>query len=930
MSRPAAPMDYKDTLNLPRTDFPMRANLAQREPALVKRWTETRLYERLQTANAGRPRFVLHDGPPYANGNIHLGHALNKILKDVIVKHRAMAGFAAPYVPGWDCHGLPIEIEVERKLGRAKKDAMPKPEVRRLCREYAARFVAVQREEFQRLGILGDWDAPYLTMDPAYEADEVRALGRCIAAGLLYRGRKPVHWCPSCATALAEAEVEYADVTSPSVYVAYPFVEPRPAPLAGLGAVAAAAWTTTPWTLPASLAVAVHPAYEYVAADVGGRVLVVAAALVPAVERAMHASARELRRFRGRDLEGARVRHPWLERVVPIVLADYVTLESGTGLVHTAPGHGQEDYETGLRYGLDVLAPVDERGRFTDAVPEWAGERVFDADAKIVAHLRHAGALLAAEDFTHSYPHCWRCKSPIVFRATEQWFLGMERGGVRARALAEIDRVRWIPEWGRERIHNMIATRPDWCLSRQRAWGVPLVAVYCEECGEPCTSQALCDHVAAIFARESADAWFVRPTAELVPPGTRCGRCGGTRFRRENDILDVWFDSGVSWLAVVERRPELGGRADLYLEGSDQHRGWFHSALLTGVAIEGRAPYDIVLTHGFTLDGAGRKMSKSLGNVIAPEEVIARHGAEVLRLWVAAEDYREDVRISEEILAQLVEAYRRLRNTTRFLLANLYDFDPARDAVPVPELPALDRWALHRTHALVERVRAAYDAYEFHVIFHALNNFCSVDLSSIYLDVRKDRLYCDRAEGRERRATQTVLAAVADALVRLMAPVLSFTAEEAWAFLPGTGRVDSVFLAGLPDAPAAWRDDALAARFDRLLDVRAAVTKALETARQAGVVKQASEARIVLGVDGDDALRTLLVADAEELAPLLLAADVTLGDGVGGTPSPVVPGLRVGIERAAGAKCARCWITRALGVDPAHPDLCERCAAVVA
>src|SRR5581483_1457189 len=460
VSRPAAPMDYKDTLNLPRTDFPMRANLAQREPALVKRWTETRLYERLQTANAGRPRFVLHDGPPYANGNIHLGHALNKILKDVIVKHRAMAGFAAPYVPGWDCHGLPIEIEVERKLGRAKKDAMPKPEVRRLCREYAARFVAVQREEFQRLGILGDWDAPYLTMDPAYEADEVRALGRCIAAGLLYRGRKPVHWCPSCATALAEAEVEYADVTSPSVYVAYPFVEPRPAPL---GAVAAAAWTTTPWTLPASLAVAVHPAYEYVAADVGGRVLVVAAALVPAVERAMHASARELRRFRGRDLEGARVRHPWLERVVPIVLADYVTLESGTGLVHTAPGHGQEDYETGLRYGLDVLAPVDERGRFTDAVPEWAGERVFDADAKIVAHLRHAGALLAAEDFTHSYPHCWRCKSPIVFRATEQWFLGMERGGVRARALAEIDRVRWIPEWGRERIHNMIATRPDWC-----------------------------------------------------------------------------------------------------------------------------------------------------------------------------------------------------------------------------------------------------------------------------------------------------------------------------------------------------------------------------------------------------------------------------------------------------------------------------------
>src|SRR5438067_1442866 len=631
-------MDYRETLNLPRTEFPMRANLAQREPEILRRWADMRLYEKLLEANAGRQRFVLHDGPPYANGNIHIGHTLNKVLKDVIVKHRAMGGRFAPYVPGWDCHGLPIELEVEREVGR--KERLSKLEIRERCRAYAERYVAVQRVEFERLGILGDWEHPYLTMDPSYEAEEVRVLGRCIAGGLLYRGKKPVYWCPSCATALAEAEVEYADLSSPSVYVAYPFVPPLPAALGGLRAPAAAIWTTTPWTLPASLAVAVHPDHEYVAIECAGRTLVVAAARADAV----------------------------------------------------------------------------------------------------------VGALLASEVFVQSYPHCWRCKNPIVFRATEQWFIGMERGDLRRRALAEIDRVRWIPPWGRERITNMIATRPDWCVSRQRDWGVPVVALYCERCAAPLVSEALCTHVAALFEREGADAWFRRPVADLVPPGTRCAACGGEAFRREDDSLDVWFDSGVSWRSVVERHPQLG-HADVYLEGSDQHRGWFHSALLTGVAVEGRAPYDTVLTHGFVLDGAGRKMSKSLGNAIAPEDVICRHGAELLRLWVAAEDYREDVRVSEEILGQLVEAYRRIRNTARFLLANLYDFDPARDAVAYERLPALERWALHQTRALAERCRAAYDAYEFHVIYHALNNFCSVDLSAFYLDVRKDRLYCERAQG---------------------------------------------------------------------------------------------------------------------------------------------------------------------------------------
>ncbi len=920
---------YKATLNLPRTDFAMKANLAQREPEMVRRWAESRVYERLLAANAGKPRFVLHDGPPYANGHIHLGTALNKVLKDIIVKHRAMTGRLAPYVPGWDCHGLPIELNVEKELGRARKEAMPKAEVRARCRAYADRFVAVQREEFRRLGVLGDWEHPYLTTDPSYEAEEVRALGRCIAEGLLYRGKKPVLWCPSCATALAEAEVEYQDDEAPSVYVAYPFVEPLPAALAGVPAPAAAIWTTTPWTLPASLAVAVHPEHEYVAATFGARALVVAAALVPALERLLGA-AQVLRRFRGAELEGARCRHPWLERVVPVVLADYVTLETGTGLVHTAPGHGQEDYETGLRYGLEVLAPVDARGRFTAEVPEWAGTSVWEANPRIVEHLRARGALLAAVTVAHSYPHCWRCKNPVVFRATEQWFIGMERGDLRRRALEEIERVRWIPGWGRERIGNMIATRPDWCISRQRDWGVPVVAVYCAACGEAIASEALCAHVAGIFEHEGADAWFRRPAAELVPPGMRCAKCGGGDFRLESDILDVWFDSGVSWKAVVERRPELGGRADLYLEGSDQHRGWFHSALLTGVAVARRAPYDIVVTHGFFVDGSGRKMSKSLGNVIAPEEILKRHGAELLRLWVAATDYREEMRISEEILGGFIEAYRRVRNTARFLLGNLYDFDPERDAVGVERLPELERWALHQTHALAERCLAAYEDFEFHLVFHALNNFCSVDLSAFYLDVRKDRLYCERAQGPERRATQSVLHAIVEVLARLMAPVLSFTAEDVWRFVPGAGRPDSVFLAGLPPPPAAWQAPEVAARFARLLAVRGAVTKAIEEARQAGLVKQSSEARLSLSAPAADGLGALLAEQATDLPALFLVADVQLGGADGAPESPLVPGLRVRVERARGEKCPRCWNVRALGEDPRHPDLCARCAAVVA
>jgi isoleucyl-tRNA synthetase len=908
-------MDYKETLNLPRTDFPMKANLAQRELQILERWNEIGLYRRMVERNRGNEPFILHDGPPYANGAIHIGHTLNKVLKDLIVKSRSMAGRYSPYVPGWDCHGLPIELQVEKEIGRAKKDAMPKAEVRERCRAYAEKYVGIQRQGFQRLGVLADWENPYLTMAPGYVAEEIRVLGRCIEHGLLYRGKKPVHWCPSCATALAEAEVEYADVTSPSVYVAYPLT----APVAGQDGVAAAAWTTTPWTLPASLAVAVHPDHEYVVVELGGRKLLVAAARVPALAKAMKldAAPREVARVTGRELDGMRARHPWLDREVPIVSADYVTLDSGTGLVHTAPGHGHDDYQTGLRYGLDVYAPVDGRGRFTDDVPEWKGERVFDADPKIVEHLRATGSLLAAEQFRHSYPHCWRCKNAIVFRATEQWFIGIDRANLRQRALDEIDRVKWVPAWGRERIHNMIANRPDWCISRQRDWGVPVVAFFCERCDTAHASRAICEHVAGIFETEGADAWFKRPVEELVPPGLTCTECGSTTFRRETDILDVWFDSGCSWAAVVEKRPELG-HANMYLEGSDQHRGWFHSALLTSVAVTERAPYDVVLTHGFTLDLQGEKQSKSRGNAIAPDQVIKKHGAEILRLWVAAEDYREDVTISDEILSNFVEAYRRIRNTVRFLLSNLFDFDPVRDAVPYAALPEIDRWALHRTAVLAAKVRAGYDAYEFHTIFHALNNFCAVDLSSLYLDVRKDRLYCEGAASRERRATQTALAAIADALVRLMAPILSFTADEAWSFLPGADKAESVFLAGFPDVPAEWTDAALGERWTKLLEVRGEVTKAMEEARKAGLVKQSNEARAT--IEAPDGVLAI-ARGTEELRNFLLLGDVALQPGAT---------LRATIDKAPGGKCERCWNARQLGVRAEHPALCERCAGVVA
>ncbi len=815
-------MEYKDTLNLPKTDFPMRANLPQNEPKQVEKWQRDETYFQALEINHGNPKFILHDGPPYANGNIHIGHALNKILKDIIVKYKAMTGNAAPYVPGWDCHGLPIELQVEKNIGRAKKLAMSKAEIRRLCKEYAEKYISIQRDEFKRLGVLGDWERPYRTLDPAYEAQEVRELGKIVESGALYRQKKPVYWCASCVTALAEAEVEYEDHISPSIYVKFAVTNSKGLfPIDPVNGTFFVIWTTTPWTLPANQAIAVHPKFMYRLVKTPKGQLIINQELIPSVMMVCGIAPEEYQildgAWPGTDLEGIVCRHPWIDRDSQIILGEFVTQDQGTGAVHIAPGHGQEDYEVGMRYGLPVMAPVDAEGKFTAEAGDLKGESVFKADARIIQKLAERGALLKEEKLSHSYPHCWRCKKPVIFRATEQWFISMDKKGLRQDALDAIEQVRWIPPWGKDRIRGMLESRPDWCVSRQRSWGVPIPAVYCGSCNRAVLTQELCNHVAEIFEREGSDAWFLRPVNELIPASVTCPDCGGRDFTREEDILDVWFDSGVSHAAVVERDPRLGGRADLYLEGSDQHRGWFHTSLLTSLATRGRAPYGSVLTHGFTLDGKGRKMSKSLGNVIAPQEIMKKSGAEILRLWVAAEDFREDVRISDEILNRLIEAYRRLRNTARFLISNLYDFDPKKDVVKAAELDEMDRWILQRTQDVLSRCREAYDDCEFHVVYHTLNNFCSVDLSAQYLDIVKDRLYCEGTKSKTRRAAQTTLARILDVLVHLMAPILSFTAEEIWNYLPDKKqRPGSVFLSQIPTPDTSLVDQGLADKWDRI------------------------------------------------------------------------------------------------------------------
>jgi len=925
-------MDYKTTLNLPVTDFPMRGNLPQREPEMLEKWQAEGLYQKLKEIGKTLPNFTLHDGPPYANGHIHIGHALNKILKDVVLKSRRMQGFYAPYVPGWDCHGLPIELMVDKKLGKKKRE-MSKCEIRKVCREYAAEWVKIQSEEFERLGVFGEWDRPYLTMTEHYEASIARELARFAESGGLFKGKKPIHWCSSCVTALAEAEVEYADHTSPSIFVKFPFADELPDELMELAgrSLSFVIWTTTPWTIPANLAVCLNPALPYAVVEVGDELLVMAEGLVTSVMSQLAIDDyRILATFDAKLFEGKVCRHPFYQRDSLLILGDHVTLEAGTGCVHTAPGHGQDDYVAGLAYGLEILNPVDDYGRYVADLELFGGMKLAEANDAVNAKLKEVGALLKLGKVSHSYPHCWRCKKPVIFRATEQWFVSMSANDLREKALQHIHDVQWIPRWGRERIYGMIEKRPDWCISRQRSWGVPITIFYCASCREPMTDGKLMHHVADLFEKTGSDIWFEKEASELIPAGTTCPSCGSGEFVKETDILDVWFDSGVSFAAVLENRDYLNSPADLYMEGSDQHRGWFHSSLLASVGTRGMAPYKAVLTHGFVVDGQGKKMSKSSGNVVAPEEIIKKFGAEILRLWVAAQDYRDDIRVSPVILQRISDAYRRIRNTARYVLGNIHDFDPATDSVADSDLLEIDRWALGQLEDLVGRVEKSYDDYEFHVIYHAVHNFCSVEMSAFYLDVLKDRLYISPPESLARRSAQTAMYRILDALTRIIAPVLSFTAEEIWRYLPGE-REQSVHLARFPRFENSLIDSELNERYRQLLAIRSDVSKALELARNDKLVGHSLDARVLLEASAGP-VADLLADYREELATLFIVSQAELSTNLETSQiGEAVTGLKIRIEKAQGDKCERCWnYSVTVGVDETHPGACQRCREALA
>ena len=926
--------DYKKTLNLPRTDFPMKANLAAREPEILKRWQEMDLYSRLRDVGRGRPRWVLHDGPPYANGDIHTGTALNKILKDIIVKSKTMSGFDSPYVPGWDCHGLPIEHAVERKIGKAGVQVDP-AKFRAACREYAASQIDRQRADFIRLGVIGDWTNPYLTMEFRTEADIIRVLGRIVAAGHVYQGYKPVHWCIDCGSALAEAEVEYRDRASPAIDVRFTAADvadvlsrlEHVSGHAGTGPIGIAIWTTTPWTLPANQAVALHPKLDYVLVEYSGnagreRLLVADALLKEVMMRYGIAEYRVVARGGGANLEGVRLEHPFYAREVPVILGEHVTTETGTGAVHTAPGHGQDDYVVGRRYDLRVDNPVGGDGRFIPSTELFAGEHVFKANDHVVEVLKTKGKLIHVAALNHSYPHCWRHKTPIIFRATSQWFVSMEK--LREPALAAIAQTKFIPSWGQARIQGMVETRPDWCISRQRAWGVPIALFTHKETGKlhPETD-SLIEAVAQRVEKKGVDGWFELKAEELLG-------ADAASYEKVNDTLDVWFDSGSTHFCVLERRPELKWPANMYLEGSDQHRGWFQSSLLNSVAIRGRAPYDEVLTHGFTIDDKGRKISKSLGNDLGgPQKLVKTLGADIMRLWVAATDYRSEMSLSDEILKRVTDSYRRIRNTARYLLANLDGFDPAQ-ALPVTQLLAIDRWALRSTAQLQREIVEAYDAYNFHVIYQRTHQFCAVDLGGFYLDVLKDRMYTMPRESRGRRSAQTAMYHLLEAMVRWLAPILSFTADEIWSFMPGR-RSESVFFETWYDVPQV-SDDAHAAgmtpaTWERVLAVRQAVGRELEKLRVAGEIGSSLDAEVDLYC-GDE-LRGQLARFGEELRFVLITSYArvhSVGERPSGSVDTEMSGLSVRVSASGHAKCVRCWHHRAdVGTHPEHPLLCGRC-----
>jgi isoleucyl-tRNA synthetase len=926
-------MDYRSTLNLPETKFKMKANLAQREPEILKRWDKDDLYGKIQSSSADLPHYILHDGPPYANGHIHIGHALNKILKDIILRSKRMVGFHCAFIPGWDCHGLPIEHNVDKELGAKKKD-ISKLAFRGACRKYAGKWIKIQKNEFKRLGVLGDWEKPYLTINYSYEAATAREFNRFLMSGAVTRSKKPVHWCNSCRTALAEAEVDYADHTSSSIYVKFPLVDdvadviPE---LAGMK-VDAVIWTTTPWTLPANLAVALHPEFTYAAVRHGENVLIIAEGLLEKVFADLGGGYQTIATFSGKLLEGKKCRHPFMGRDSLLVLADYVTMDAGTGCVHTAPGHGREDYLTGVRYGLDILSPVDSGGVFTDEAGPYKGLGVKEANPVICDDLRKNGFLLHRKDLSHSYPHCWRCKNPVIFRATEQWFISMEKNELREKALKEIQKVAWTPRWGMERIYGMVATRPDWCLSRQRSWGVPITAILCAACGEIQNDAAVNSKIDELFLKEGADAWFSHDVNDFLGGGKTCPKCGGDQFEQEQDILDVWFDSGTSHAAVLEEREELSSPADLYLEGSDQHRGWFQSSLLAAVGNRGSAPFKGVLTHGFVVDQKGHKMSKSIGNVVAPSEMIEKYGAEILRLWVASEDYRDEIKISDNIMKQLSDSYRKIRNTIRYFLGNLSDFDPNKDRVSYEALDELDRWALSQLEQLKSKMLKAYETFDFHVIYHGLVNFCTVAMSSFYLDIIKDRLYTSAKNSQERRGAQTVLYETVDALVRLMSPILSFTAEDIWEHMPQeSGREEHIALVRMPALQPTWLCRDLDEKWEQLIKIRGELTKALEIARAEKVIGHSLEADVQVAASGHVA--EFLADKWETLKTIGIVSTLHRKDAIEDETayySEEVKGLVIQVNFAKGDKCDRCWTrSTTVGDNFAHPLVCSRCVAVL-
>lgn len=926
-------MDYSKTLNLPQTEFPMRANLPEREPQMLSYWSDENIYAKKVARNQGKAKFVLHDGPPYANGNIHIGTALNKILKDIIVKYKSLQGFEAPYVPGWDTHGLPIEHAAIKILGLNRHELNPL-DLRRECKQYALKCLDMQREDFKRLGVSGDWENPYVTLYPEYEAKQIKVFGEMAKQGYIYKGLKSVYWCTSCETALAEAEIEYAEKKSHSIYVKFPVIDDKGNLPVGVNPeqVFAVIWTTTPWTMPANVAICVNPELEYVWVQAGQEIYLLAAGLADSVMKAAKIEEYTiLAKLKGADLEGMIFSHPFIERESPIVLGDHVTLEQGTGCVHTAPGHGQEDFEVGMKYGLPIINPVDHAGRFTAEGGKFEGLLVHDANVPVIKELAERSMLLGKGSVKHQYAHCWRCKNPIIYRATEQWFASVD--GFRDAALKAIEEVQWIPEWGEDRIRNMVRDRQDWCISRQRVWGLPIPIFYCTKCNEHIINDVTITAVSNLFKVEGSDAWWAKSAAEILPAGFSCPHCSHTEFRKETDIMDVWFDSGSSHAAVLETNPALKWPADLYLEGSDQHRGWFQSSLLTSVATRGRAPYNAVLTHGFVVDGEGRKMSKSVGNTIYPQDVIKQYGADILRLWVASADYKADIRISNDILKQMSEVYRKIRNTFRYILGNLADFNPETDRVSYDRLLEIDRWALLRLEQVREKVTQAYDAYEFHTLYHTVHNFCAIDLSSIYLDILKDRVYTAKPDSVERRAAQTAMYEILDTLVRLVSPVLTFSAEEVWQHMPKVaGMPESIQLADWPAARSEYLDKQLEDKWNKLLTVRSELTKALEQARRTKVIGHSLDAAIT--IYASDEVYEQLNALGEELATLLIVSKANVNHGVQQAPdiayrSAELP-LAVVVTPAQGEKCERCWIySDTIGEDAEHGTLCERCAGVL-